>query len=328
MIEVSGLTRGEPKTCMARLHTIQSARRQVQIMLSQTEVYHINKVTENMIELSNASRIVKEFDAETVTPLASTVGIRLDQFDSDVVEGMKNGRFSTVLKSGHILLAIDNEVRMRASLLKTIGAAGAFFYESNMFADVALARAMHDFQKPVTITFHMTNGIGIALWTSTGAKYYEDMTVLKEWNDNSFSLGTWKAMPQEQLVEFEHNEVNGYVPVVCYKQSIVGNGNFHCEYGIRERDTALTTILPVETFDEAKKAALKKITEKPIMSETLKKMLGQKKTAAYQKLIDKTFDESGADAAMKVMLRIPEQAATVARRFEFSKELGRIYMES
>lgn len=328
MIEVSGLARGEPKTCMARLHTVQSARRQVQIMLSQTEVYHINKVTENMIELSNASRIVREFDTEMVAPLASTVGIRLDQFDSDVVEGMKNGRFNTILKSGHVLLAIDNDVRMRASLLKTIGAAGAFFYESNMFADVALARAMSDVKKPVTITFHMTNGIGIALWTSTGTKYYEDITTLKEWGDNSFSLGNWKATPQEQLVEFEHSEINGYVPVICYKQSIVGNGNFHCEYGIRERSAALTTILPVETFDEAKKAALKKFTEKPTMSKTLKKMLGQKKAATYQKLIDKTFDESGADAAMKEMLKIPERAATIARRFEFSEELGRIYMES
>lgn len=328
MIEVSGLARGEPKTCMARLHTVQSARRQVQVMLSQTEVYHINKVTENMIELSNASRIVREFDTEMVAPLASTVGIRLDQFNSDVVEGMKNGRFNTILKSGHVLLAIDNDVRMRASLLKTIGVAGAFFYENNMFADVALARAISDVKKPVTITFHMTNGIGIALWTSTGTKYYEDITTLKEWGDNSFSLGNWKATPQEQLVEFEHSEINGYVPVICYKQSIVGNGNFHCEYGIRERGAALTTILPVETFDEAKKAALKKFTEKPTMSKTLKKMLGQKKAVIYQKLIDKTFDEGGADAAMKEMLKIPERAATIARRFEFSEELGRIYMES
>lgn len=318
-----------PSECIESLKQFNASSKQIQVRPSDIEVYHVESVSVHLIKLVDARTAAEAvLTGGMVTP---TVMLNCNQFSERVAEGFVSGQYTTILKIGEILLAVDNNSRCRSSLANACKASGQTFYKGDLLSDIALARELDTGRKkPVIIYYHMDLRLGIALKVCSETKIFEDMTALDEWNDESLTLGDWIVNEKEQILEFEISPTNGFVPVVRCAQSLTGEYIFHREYCVRNENAVSAAVLEgASSIDDVKKFAGRSMNGLiPNISGRLTKVLGKKRSKEFKSLIQTAYVTGGEDAAVRTALSYLDKVNfnSVVSRKEAEEEIGYIFM--
>lgn len=318
-----------PSECIEALKKSNASSKQIKVNTSDIEVYHVESVSEHLIKLIDAKTATEAVLAGGA--VTSTVMLNCNQFSKKVTEGFALKQYTTILKIGEILLAIDNNSRCRSSLANACKASGQTFYKDDLLSDIALARELDaGRKKPVIIRYHMDLRLGIALRVCSEMKFFEDMTAIDEWGDKNLSLGDWIINEKEQILEFEASPVNGFIPIVRCMQSLAGEYLFHREYCVREENAVSAIALEgTSSIDDVKKFANRSMNGlAPNISSRLAKTLGKKRGKEFKSLIQTAYISGGEDAAVRAAMSYLDKANfnSATPRKEAEEELGYIFM--